>query len=717
MDTQISVWSSDSSAPILVLRDYFTEPVLDIAWDTEGTGFIATAHDGNAVFVKFGEEDIGVPISEGEMEAHLQQAYKELWSSAGDIPQNAIVSSLGKIKKRIAADVEEPEKAEDEEEEVVHVLQVRSKTKSRMNGSHSSNSSSRMVQQKPRVTPTASSSSPSMSGASRMSALSSRMGGGSSESGFGSSGRSGFGSQSNNSSLSSKRKNPPTTITPLSPPKSVSVDVDAPLRSSVRTPGLTPKTTVVPAPTPSSSVSHSEPNDSMNQQQQSIPVGAGSGVFQAALQVAPVRKQFNVTIRVPQRNLVRLLRANKLSTSPSPSSASSSSYSSSSSSSLSSLIPITLTAENMDQRGRDKLSFVYEGTSLWSARIPSPITAMSGGEYFIACACLDGSLYLFSLSGRRLLPCVALPYSPVLVRVQGVHLIVVTGDAQVLLWRINAQNDGDVEQLLSVSACPILFSLSRAQVETKSGSVVPVASLVYRTAPQIENAFIRDDGSPVLVLTNLNLYSYHPGLKMWCRVSGDQFSGSPYESLLPIQQASSSSLDAPPFRSLTSSSSNVSQSAVSGVSRSQQAVATASHLENKMGSALVYGSATDYRHWLLQYVKQLIKFIPQYHFAESRLLDLCDGFLGPLSSISSTPSSSLKHKGVWSPTVLGMDKRTILKDLLVLMASNGSLQRYVSEAHEHLKVVEATNDSGFAVPLTPAQARSVQRVRDAAGSI
>ncbi|KAI3883688.1 hypothetical protein MKW92_038814, partial [Papaver armeniacum] len=62
---------------------------------------------------------------------------------------------------------------------------------------------------------------------------------------------------------------------------------------------------------------------------------------------------------------------------------------------------------------------------------------------------------------------------------------------------------------------------------------------------------------------------------------------------------------------------------------------------------------------------------------ESRLREVCEGFLGPPTGMA---ESTDPKNPAWDPTILGMRKHKLLReDILPAMASNRKVQRLVNE--------------------------------------
>lgn len=107
----------------------------------------------------------------------------------------------------------------------------------------------------------------------------------------------------------------------------------------------------------------------------------------------------------------------------------------------------------------------------------------------------------------------------------------------------------------------------------------------------------------------------------------------------------------------------------------RQQSSTAVYLENQLSSCVALGSAKEYYHWLTTY----IRYLSQAGF-EARLREVCEELLGP-------PHRTISHQdktSSWNPSVLGYQKRSLLRQLLPHIGTNIRLQRLFTEFKEQL---------------------------------
>ena len=126
-----------------------------------------------------------------------------------------------------------------------------------------------------------------------------------------------------------------------------------------------------------------------------------------------------------------------------------------------------------------------------------------------------------------------------------------------------------------------------------------------------------------------------------------------------------------------------------------QRLVSIAHLEHQLAACRVLGHPSEYRAWLHAYANAL-----GLQLAVRQVRELCDELLGPIgfSMPPPPPGSGVgeEHEmataapalGGWSPTVCGLSKRALLKEVVLpALAQNRSLQRILAEYVEALAEV------------------------------
>lgn len=110
------------------------------------------------------------------------------------------------------------------------------------------------------------------------------------------------------------------------------------------------------------------------------------------------------------------------------------------------------------------------------------------------------------------------------------------------------------------------------------------------------------------------------------------------------------------------------------VNRSLQPKATLSYIDQQLSSSLLLSSSKEYRYW----ITVLAQFLTNEGI-EIRFKELCEFLLGPVFA------SNLNN---WQSTILGIDKRELLKEVLLISTGNIKLQRIYKEFKEQLDQIE-----------------------------
>ncbi|KAI7832276.1 WD40-repeat-containing domain protein [Gamsiella multidivaricata] len=319
-----------------------------------------------------------------------------------------------------------------------------------------------------------------------------------------------------------------------------------------------------------------------------------------------------------------------------------------------------------------------KGAVVWVDYLPSPVLLMTGNSHFSAVACEDGGLYVYSLAGRRLMPCILLDSAATLMECDNEYLMVLTSCGLVSSWNVIQQT----AILSSISISPIL------QPSTHTSDIAS-------SSVSITSAAVRQNGLPVLTTSAGQGYTYHEGMKVWVKVIDPWFAISSFFGTDPMLGGRDSFGDIAPSVPLKKGVLSHLQAAATGgrlekdvafaqellnVEESVQSVVTLTHLENQMAAAQVLGSPSEYKQWLRCYVQRLSD-----ESSVARVEELCKYLLGPMYQGG--------EKSGWQPTILGFQKRELLKELLPVLSSNRALQRVVKEYLSGLEKVTKVSAS------------------------
>ncbi|ODM92536.1 Protein HIRA [Orchesella cincta] len=88
-DRSVSIWSTALKRPLVVIKDLFTNSVMDLSWSSCGTVMMACSWDGSVAVAQFSWKEIGKPLSPEEKANFYHKQYgKSAVSENCDIIQN-----------------------------------------------------------------------------------------------------------------------------------------------------------------------------------------------------------------------------------------------------------------------------------------------------------------------------------------------------------------------------------------------------------------------------------------------------------------------------------------------------------------------------------------------------------------------------------------------------------------------------------------------------
>ncbi|XP_078158563.1 histone chaperone HIRA-like protein isoform X2 [Carex rostrata] len=285
--------------------------------------------------------------------------------------------------------------------------------------------------------------------------------------------------------------------------------------------------------------------------------------------------------------------------------------------------------------------------TLWSDRIASKVTALAGNKNFWAVGCEDGSLQVYTVCGRRMLPVLMVGSCAVFIDCdEAWRLLLVTMRGAIYVWDLFAKSC-----LLQDS----LASLLSTQEPPKSSGTVKVIS-----------AKLSASGWPLVQLVNYDAFLYNSGMKCWMRIVDNSFPASKFALSLDLSSAKGGELarlQAGVARY------NIRRNLWNRLALDEVAQ-TRAHLESQLASAITLESPKEYHQCLVAYVRFLTK-----EADEGRLREVCESLMGP----SSFKDADSKNPA-GDPSVLGMQKRKLLRETIFpAMAENRKVQRLLSE--------------------------------------
>ena len=308
-----------------------------------------------------------------------------------------------------------------------------------------------------------------------------------------------------------------------------------------------------------------------------------------------------------------------------------------------------------------------KGRTVWTDRVPARVTVAAASRQHYAVGCDDGTLFIYSSTGRRLLPCVVLarPFVQLTCSPRG-HLLAVLTNVSLVMWD--------------------LASLS-VQLET---TLAPALTQCRGDDVRLRTVAVTSTGRVTATMTDGVAFAYHVPMRAWVRVADRYFQHALFHSRLGSGSAAADeeAVAAADASVLEEVQDVVRARLASAPGRLLNTVAgaeTIAHLENQLASALALGDAPSYVRWARTYVRFLARKVE-----ESRLIDYCGSLLGPVQQADDATAGGQDEDdaqgGRWQPMLLGFPKRDLLRQLIPVMASeNVEVQRIVTVLQNALR--------------------------------
>ncbi|KAK9476234.1 TUP1-like enhancer of split-domain-containing protein [Lipomyces japonicus] len=296
-----------------------------------------------------------------------------------------------------------------------------------------------------------------------------------------------------------------------------------------------------------------------------------------------------------------------------------------------------------------------KGQILWCNFLPKMVLLSTGNSSFWATACEDATVQIFSSTGRVLIPAIVLESTPSYLDSNGKYLMCLTSTGTLYVW--------DMSNMTSphppVSVAPIL-----------DAAVYSDSSL--HKAPSIVKCSMTSTGSVFITLSNGDGYTYSSNMYAWHRISeswwavasqywdssGIRSTGGPvslveHSTDIEVKRAGRG-------RFLQ----RIIKSAMmrDGYEGIETAVSIA-HLENRIGAAILLNSKTDLQSNLIIYARRIAE-----EGLKDRVEELYKELFGPMEADTSEANA-------YQPTICGLDKKELLKQIIVTSGKQREVQR------------------------------------------
>ncbi|GJE86485.1 WD40 and Hira domain-containing protein [Phanerochaete sordida] len=307
-----------------------------------------------------------------------------------------------------------------------------------------------------------------------------------------------------------------------------------------------------------------------------------------------------------------------------------------------------LEARNSEDGSPHEVIFVSGKQTQWLDYLSSPVLALAASSCFCAAAMQDGSLNIYSSTGRRLMPTMSLGSPCCQLSANKNCLLALTSSGQVYVWNVKQQR--------------ALFPPT---------SVLPIIGASPNCT--VLSATVRPNGAPMLQLSTGITHSYDAALCAWTRLSDGWFAEG--SDAWPARTRANSQLAARgPVSALEGA---LSEHAGAGGAAPRPAwwgtALTLGHLETRMHAARALDSAPEYKQALVLYARKLAD-----EGFRAKAEELVKELFGPTYWRPGREES-------WSPTLLGFSKRDLLKDVLNIFAKSKTLTKLALDWQDTLK--------------------------------
>ncbi|KAI0305176.1 WD40-repeat-containing domain protein [Multifurca ochricompacta] len=293
-----------------------------------------------------------------------------------------------------------------------------------------------------------------------------------------------------------------------------------------------------------------------------------------------------------------------------------------------------LECKNAESGDQTEISYVSGKTVCWLDYLPFPAVILAATNVFCAVGMSDGTLNVYSPTGRRIMPTITLDGTASFLSGAKFALVAMTCTGVLYSWNIKKMS----ANFAPTSVRPLLSS--------------PNVS-VHGTTTSITSLVARPNGSPVLSTTSGVTYSYDSSLyafvklsETWWAEGSDAWSSRPRTS--NAQQAVVASIESAISERIPPNP---------GTAQRPQwwtSALTLGHLESKLHAARVLDSSAEYKQTLLVYAKKIAD-----EGFRNKAEELIKELFGPIYW-----RPGMAKEDSWNPMLLGHWKRDLLKEVL-----------------------------------------------------
>lgn len=322
---------------------------------------------------------------------------------------------------------------------------------------------------------------------------------------------------------------------------------------------------------------------------------------------------------------------------------------------------------------------------LWQDFLPRAVILVTGNKHFWAAACEDGSIYVWTPAGRRLINALVLESQPVIFECRDHWLLCITATGLVYVWNIKTM----VSPHPPVSLGPVL---DIAIHSLHQHSATP--------APGVTSAHLNSTGHVIVTLNSGDGYYYSRDMYTWQRLSeswwavGSQYWNSNDSSVSALQ---STAVGPVTPKTKDDEGANVSAGIIPYLERHTtsefllkgraytlqrlvkallaregfgnfESIVSIAHLENRIAGALQLGSRDEFRLYLFMYAKRL-----GAEGMRGKVEELLNSLLGGvLQEKKDTKGSDAAAFGWFTKDgeICGWDRKELLKGVVMILGKS-----------------------------------------------
>lgn len=326
--------------------------------------------------------------------------------------------------------------------------------------------------------------------------------------------------------------------------------------------------------------------------------------------------------------------------------------------------PYVLEARNGESsHDPSKLTFMRGAKAEWVDYLRAPVVLLTGTSSFVAVACEDGGILIWTPSGRRYMSEIVIEATPVFLESRDDYLMAISSIGMLHVWQLKHQTS----PFSPVSLASILDSASFIVDKMRKTASVTQASVTAK-------------GVPIVTLSNGDGYMYHAAMHSWLRVSegwwaisssywdasGILVKGGFHPGLVGhIERRTNDEVMRQGKGRILSRV--VKQALMKEGFEGLETTVSIGHLENRLAMAKMLESQDEYHTILLMYAQKIAE-----EGLVLRVEELCRELLGPTFDSS-------KSIATWEPKVMGLDKRDLLRECLAQMGKFRGVQRICTD--------------------------------------